>query len=154
NNFNPGSPTNFPAVPGYDLATGWGSPNGSNLINMLAAPTDALQITPGTGFSITTPFGVPFGSTNVTLSLTNSGLVPVSWGLAITSAWLTATMTNGSLPPVSAATTVTVSLDTTTITNLSAGTYYSNVRITNVTSGVVQTRLFTLFVSGANMPLA
>jgi uncharacterized repeat protein (TIGR01451 family) len=32
----PGSPTQFYAVPGYDLATGWGTPNGSNLINTLA----------------------------------------------------------------------------------------------------------------------
>lgn len=32
----PGSPTNFFAVPGYDLCTGLGTPNGTNLINALA----------------------------------------------------------------------------------------------------------------------
>ena len=31
------SPTNFPAVPGFDLATGWGTPNGTNLIIALAS---------------------------------------------------------------------------------------------------------------------
>jgi uncharacterized repeat protein (TIGR01451 family) len=31
----PGSPTNFFAVAGFDLCTGWGSPKGSNLINAL-----------------------------------------------------------------------------------------------------------------------
>jgi hypothetical protein len=31
----PGSPNQFPAVPGYDLCTGWGTPNGTNLINLL-----------------------------------------------------------------------------------------------------------------------
>ncbi len=31
--------TNFFAVPGYDLCTGWGTPNGSNLINALASPS-------------------------------------------------------------------------------------------------------------------
>ncbi len=35
NNTWPGNPTNFYAVPGYDLCTGWGTPNGINLINAL-----------------------------------------------------------------------------------------------------------------------
>jgi len=36
----------FPAVTGYDLATGWGSPNGSGLINVLASsPTIAFTPT-------------------------------------------------------------------------------------------------------------
>jgi uncharacterized repeat protein (TIGR01451 family) len=35
NNYSPYSPTNFPATPGYDLCTGLGSPNGTNLINAL-----------------------------------------------------------------------------------------------------------------------
>jgi autotransporter-associated beta strand protein len=33
----PGSPTNFFAVTGYDLCTGWGSPNGPNLIYALTS---------------------------------------------------------------------------------------------------------------------
>jgi uncharacterized repeat protein (TIGR01451 family) len=36
NNFWPGSPNRFRAVPGYDLCTGWGTPNGTNLIIALA----------------------------------------------------------------------------------------------------------------------
>ncbi|HEY2328812.1 MAG TPA: protease pro-enzyme activation domain-containing protein, partial [Verrucomicrobiae bacterium] len=36
NNFTRNSPANFPAVAGYDLCTGWGTPNGTNLINALA----------------------------------------------------------------------------------------------------------------------
>ena len=38
NNFSSSSPTKFSAVPGYDLCTGWGTPNGTNLINTLAGP--------------------------------------------------------------------------------------------------------------------
>ena len=34
-NYWSGSPTNFPAVAGYDLCTGLGTPNGTNLINIL-----------------------------------------------------------------------------------------------------------------------
>ena len=33
------SPTNFFAVAGYDLCTGWGTPTGTNLINILAPPS-------------------------------------------------------------------------------------------------------------------
>jgi subtilase family serine protease len=36
NNTNSRSPTLFFAAPGYDLCTGWGSPNGANLIDALA----------------------------------------------------------------------------------------------------------------------
>jgi hypothetical protein len=154
NNFNAASPTNFPAVAGFDLATGWGSPTGSNLINQLAVPTDSLQIMPGTGFTATTPVGIPFSANSVTFSLTNAGLVPMTWSLANTSVWLAASASNGILAALSPATNVTVSLNTDTATNLAAGYYYANVRITNVTSGIAQTRLFTLIISPANYPLS
>jgi uncharacterized repeat protein (TIGR01451 family) len=42
NNFTASSPGKFPAVAGYDLCTGWGSPNGANLINALTAPVPEL----------------------------------------------------------------------------------------------------------------
>jgi uncharacterized repeat protein (TIGR01451 family) len=37
-NFSSSSPTRFAAVTGYDLCTGWGTPNGTNLINTLVGP--------------------------------------------------------------------------------------------------------------------
>jgi pro-kumamolisin-like protein/putative Ig domain-containing protein len=40
NNSNPGSPTKFTAVAGYDLCTGWGTPAGQPLINALAGGTN------------------------------------------------------------------------------------------------------------------
>ena len=46
NNFNTGSPTNFPAVIGYDLCTGWGTPTGTNLINALIWPPPLLLTQP------------------------------------------------------------------------------------------------------------
>ncbi len=33
-----GDGSGFSAVPGYDLVTGWGSPSGAGLINLLAGP--------------------------------------------------------------------------------------------------------------------
>jgi uncharacterized repeat protein (TIGR01451 family) len=38
NNFSGSSPSKFPATPGYDLCTGWGTPVGTNLINTLSTP--------------------------------------------------------------------------------------------------------------------
>ena len=38
NNIHPNSPSAFSAVTGYDLCTGWGTPNGTNLINALLGP--------------------------------------------------------------------------------------------------------------------
>ncbi len=35
-----GSTSQFHAAPGYDLCTGWGTPNGINLINLLAVDPD------------------------------------------------------------------------------------------------------------------
>ena len=42
NNTNSESPTNFFAVPGYDLCTGWGTPAGHNLINDLTSSGSCL----------------------------------------------------------------------------------------------------------------
>ncbi|HZF01580.1 MAG TPA: protease pro-enzyme activation domain-containing protein [Methylomirabilota bacterium] len=69
NNFSRNSPTNFPAVPGYDLCTGWGTPNGTNLINaltlrlyILAQPTNQTA-TAGSNatFSVVAGGQPPFG---------------------------------------------------------------------------------------------
>jgi len=155
NNFNTASPTNFPATTGYDLCTGWGAPNGSNLINFLAATADPLKVTPGTGFTTTTPLTIPFATTNVTLSITNAGPLPINWSIGSTSVWLDVSAPAGTLPAASDATNITVTLDTTAApTNFPAGIYYAYVFVTNTTSSVVQSRIFTLIVSGANYPIA
>lgn len=154
NNTNAGSLTNYYAIPGYDLCTGWGSPNGLNFINALAGPSDSLQITPGTGFVAITPYGVPFGATNVILTLTNTSANSLNWGLLNTSIWLNVSASNGTLLAASPAQTVTISLNTTTADSLPVGYYYANVWLTNFTTGVVQTRLFSFIVSSANWPLA
>jgi uncharacterized repeat protein (TIGR01451 family) len=45
NNQNVGTPTKYAAAAGYDLCTGWGSPNGPNLINTLAPRVRAPFVT-------------------------------------------------------------------------------------------------------------
>jgi subtilase family serine protease len=144
NSTNTGAAPEFFAVPGYDLCTGWGSPAGGSLILALATP-DRLVITPGRGFAANGPVGGPFTATAQSLSLTNAGTNSLKWSLSNTSLWLNASAVSGTLTPGGAAATVTVSLNS-AANNLTAGVYTANLQLTNKTSGLVQTRQFTLQV--------
>ena len=50
NNFWPSSPSKFSAVTGYDLCTGRGTPNGTNLVNALAGPPILAPLIVSNGF--------------------------------------------------------------------------------------------------------
>jgi subtilase family serine protease len=80
-NTNSYSPTNFFAAAGYDLCTGWGTPNGTNLINLLApALSDVLLSTPtlsGDNLQFTVS-GLAFGLTNYLQASTNLSS-PQNW---------------------------------------------------------------------------
>jgi uncharacterized repeat protein (TIGR01451 family) len=93
NNFWPGSPNRFRAVPGYDLCTGWGTPNGTNLINALVGAASVQISAPQ----------APYGSTLTSLDGANpngtwnlfefddgdsfdSGVISNGWILALTTA--------------------------------------------------------------------
>ncbi len=71
NNFNSGSPALFSDVTGYDLVTGWGSPNGPGLLNALGpaftGPNFALAASPST-LPITQGSS---GSSTITISALN-----------------------------------------------------------------------------------
>ena len=95
-------------MPGYDLCTGWGTPNGQQLINALATP-DPLQIMPGTGFTAIGAVGGPFHPASQVYSLTNVGTSALSWTLVNTASWLDASPSDGTLAPGGPAGTVTVS---------------------------------------------
>jgi subtilase family serine protease len=143
NNTWSSSPANFYAVSGYDLCTGWGTPNGMNLITALATP-DSLGILPGTGFTSSGPVGGPFNVTSQNFSLTNSGGTSFDWLLISMPSWLSATSLGGTLAAYGS-TNVTVSLNS-TASSLLAGIYATNLVFTNIASGIVQSRLFTLQV--------
>src|SRR5438552_76077 len=76
NNTWPSSPNKFYAVPGYDLCTGWGTPNGTNLINALAGSVVAAPLIASTAFSFT---GESCAPTNGAADPGET--VTVSWGL-------------------------------------------------------------------------
>ncbi len=100
----PKSPSQFQAVNGYDLCTGWGTPNGKNLINDLAGPTsstpESLEIISVTQSAATGGVGGPFNSPASIITLTNSGTNSLTWTMASPAAsWLTASPTGGTLAP-------------------------------------------------------
>ena len=130
NNTSSGSPSQFFATPGYDLCTGWGTPNGQRLIDALAIP-EALQILPAAGFSSEGGVGGPFTVTSQTLSLTNVDTNSVTWTLASTSAWLDVSPPGGTLNPGDAATLVTVSLNA-AASHLAVGVYDAAIWFTNL----------------------
>jgi subtilase family serine protease len=143
NNTNATVGNKYFAVPGYDLCTGWGTPNGMNLINALVTP-NSLGIFPGTGFTSSGPVGGPFNVTSQIFSLTNSSGTSLNWSLIGIPPWLGVSSVGGTLP-ASGSTTVTVNLNS-TASNLLAGIYTTNLVFTNMTGGVSQSRQFTLQV--------
>jgi subtilase family serine protease len=62
NNIGSGTPGLFYAVPGYDLCTGWGTPNGTNLINALAAPVFPYFTSQPSSQTVTNGAGVTFSA--------------------------------------------------------------------------------------------
>lgn len=145
NNTNSASANKFLAVPGYDLCTGWGTPAGSNLIDALLAPLDALVIAPENGFAASGLVNGPFSPTGQSYVLTNAGPVPLNWTLGGVPAWLDVSPSGGTLTSSGAATTVTLSLNSAS-SNLSAGTYSATVWFTNLNDGVGLGRPVTLAV--------
>src|SRR6266567_3710321 len=145
NNTNGSSGSNFLAVLGYDLCTGWGTPNGSNLISALLAPPDLLRITPAKGLTANGPAGGPFTPTTQGYSLTNFGTGPLNWTLLNTSLWFIASPGSGVLTPGGPATIVTLGLDA-SAGNLAAGSYAATLWFTNHNEGSAQGRQFTLAI--------
>jgi hypothetical protein len=144
NNTSTSSPNAFFAVPGYDLCTGLGTPNGTNLINALLNP-DPLIVATNYGFTTTNPGNGIFNVTSQTFFLTNAAASPLTWSLINTSAWLDVSR-NGDSLAAGAGDSVIVSLDP-AATNFSAGTYTTTLWFSNVTSRVGHSRLFTLNVN-------
>jgi len=143
NNTNSTTAGRFRAAAGYDLCTGWGSPIGENLLNALAFP-DSLGIVPSTGFSANGPLGGPFTITTQSVSLTNSSANTLNWALNNNGAWINASPSSGTLASGESAT-VTVALAT-GVADLTNGSYSATLRFTNLTSGIIQSRQYTLSV--------
>jgi hypothetical protein len=136
--------TQFFAVPGFDLCTGWGGPTGSSLIVALTKP-DGFQITPGRGAVANGAVGGPFSVTSQTFTLSNTTATAFNWSRGSVPDWLNVSSTGGTLASGGTAS-VTLSLNS-AANALAAGVYSANLWFTNLTSGLAQNRQFTLQVS-------
>ena len=148
-----GSPSQFYAVGGYDLCTGWGTPAGQNLIDALvgqggstAATTNFLGIVSSPQLAATGAVGGPFTPSTAVITLTNSGSAPLTWTLTNpkTVTWLNVSPTNGTLAP-QAVTNLAIRFTAAT-TNLALGKYSASFNFTNSTAPAVQTVSFQLQV--------
>jgi hypothetical protein len=133
NNTNASSPAKFFAVPGYDLCTGLGTPNGTNLINALVTP-DPLGVGPPS-LSSSGLVGGPFSPTNWVLLLTNNSGSPLDWSLAATPSWLSVPANHGTLPANGSS---NIILKLNAPESLPAFEYGASLIITNKTSGRIQ----------------
>lgn len=152
NNTNAIRPTDFFTRVGYDLVTGWGSPTGTNLMNLLAASTNRLKITPGFGFAATKFYGGTVPATSVTFLLTNTSSSNMNWTATVSDSWISVTNTSGTIPAFKS-TNITVSLAG-AANSLGVGTYTSTVTFTDVNTNVKLKRLCGFTVSAAAQPLA
>jgi hypothetical protein len=144
NNISSFNPTNYYAVPGYDLCTGWGTPNGSGLINTLA-PVDTLVLLPVPYFAFSGLGGGPFSVMPGSFLLSNTGPASLTWSFGSDSNWLSASPNSGSLGSGATAT-AAVSLNS-AASSLLCGNYTAHLTVTNGSDAFLHYGNVTLQVS-------
>jgi uncharacterized repeat protein (TIGR03803 family) len=145
NNTDGLSPTNFFAVPGYDLCTGWGTPDGTNLINALRPTPDVLQIVPQTSVAFADLAGSSPVPTTQSFHLFNSSTNTLSWSLGNTSVWFKVSPASGSLP---AGETATVAITpTASVGALPSGHYAATLFFGDLNDGFSLNRRIVLDVA-------
>ncbi len=149
NNTNSVVTTNYYAVTGYDLCTGWGTPKGAPLISALA-PNYSLRVTPWGGFTSGGGVGGPFSVTTETFVLSNALGATLNWTLSNSASWLSVSASSGTLANGHTAN-VTVSLNN-NAASLGAGVYSATVWFTNL-SGVALVAEARQFVLQVGQPL-
>ncbi len=143
NNTNSGSPSLFFDVPGYDLVTGWGSPNGQGLLNAIGpaftGPNFSLTSSPDT---IDVNQGTT-GTSTITAASANgfTGTVDLSVAIPGNPAGVTASVSPTS---VAAGGSATLSISTTSAT---PGGNFS-VAVTGTSNGLSHTTYITLALPG------
>lgn len=144
NNFNSGSPDMFSDVVGFDLVTGWGSPNDSGLLNALGpvptGPNFTLTATPST-LDVTQG---NTGTSTINLAAVDSFTSTVNLTVvAIGSpAGVTATLNTSTVSPSSPSATLSIST-----TDLTPGGNFL-IAVTGTSSGLSHTAYVTLALPG------
>jgi subtilase family serine protease len=131
----------YSATTGYDLATGWGSPNGAGLISALAgsstSPSFSLSASPSS--AIVAQGGS--GTSQINSTVTGGFNSPISLAASGQPSGVTVGFTPASITGAGTSTmTVTVAASTTT------GTY--SITVTGTSGSITKTTTFTLTVTG------
>ena len=135
----------FSAVLGYDLVTGWGSPNGANLIDALAPTTPNFTISASPG-SVTVAPGNS-GSSTITVGIVGGFNSAVALSATGQPAGVTVSFTPASIAAPGAGTsTMSMVVASTTAT----GTY--PITVTGTGGGVTQSTTVTLSVNSVTTP--
>ena len=154
-----GSDGGFNAMPGYDLATGWGTPAGQPLINGLtglgntpafglSSSTSSLSIAPGTTGTLTITVAPQNGFTGA-VNLAASGLPA-----GVTASFSPAAATTASTLTLTVAASTAAGPSTITITGTSTGTAGSLSSAIRLTVTVTGPPTFTLSASPSSVSVA
>jgi kumamolisin len=139
-----GTSGSYSAVTGFDLVTGWGTPNGVNLINALAGSS------PTAGFSLSaTAASVTAGSTG-TSTITETVTGGFSSAVTLSASGMPTGVT-AAFSPTSITGAGTSTLTFTASSTAAAGSYTITVTGTPA-SGTAETTTLTLTVSAASTP--
>jgi subtilase family serine protease len=142
-NNNNGKGKSYNAVTGYDLVTGWGSPNGQNLINALAGsstPSFTLSDSPS---SLTITQGGAGGTSTITVTDLGGFSGSVTLAASGVPSGVTAVFSPN---PTSATSTLTLTA------SASATTGTATVTITGTSGSLMATTTLTLTVNAAASP--
>ena len=151
----------FSATSGYDLATGWGSPNGANLLTALAGvsttPSYSLSASPttvsiaqgGSNTSASTITSTVTGGFNSAVALTASGQPS---GVTVTLSPTSITGAGSSTMSISVASTVATGTYTITVTGTSGST--KETATVSLTVTAVQNPAFAISVSPTSGSIA
>jgi subtilase family serine protease len=134
----------FSATTGYDLATGWGSPNGSGLITALAGSTSTPSFTISASSSSVSVVQGSNGTSTITTAISGGFDSAIALSATGQPTGVTVTFNPTSIAaPGSGASTMTIAVASTTAT----GTY--TLTVTGVGEGITQTTTVTLIVTSA-----
>jgi kumamolisin len=139
-----GGSNGYSAVAGYDLATGWGSPNGTGLINALAGTSSAPNFTISSSPSSVSVVRGSNGQSTITTAASGG----FNSAIALSATGQPAGVTVGFSPasvavPGSGSSTMTMAVASTTAT----GTY--PITVTGTGDSITHTTTVTLTVTGA-----
>ncbi len=125
------------------FATSPESNTSTGVVEDYSMPDDLLA-SPTSGFSSSGDIGGPFTPSTFTLTLTNTGSSIINW-CAVSDGLIELSQYNGTLQPSDPATYINITFNSATVL-FQAGIYESKLYITNLSSGITQTRTIRLLV--------